>query len=185
MGTGSHFRIDVGRCMNELRWRKWSQSPFFGILGAKSSVRLVFMPEKPTLEDAIILAAGAHRGQVDKAGEPYILHSVRVMLRLGDEAGRIAAVLHDVLEDTATTPGHLRQAGYGEDVLRALDGLTRREGERYADFIERAAADPLARRVKLADLADNLDTSRLRDITDSDRERLARYRAAWQRLNPA
>lgn len=141
------------------------------------------MNGKPALEDAIILAAGAHRGQVDKAGAPYILHPLRVMLRLRDEAGRIAAVLHDVLEDTAITVGDLRQAGYGEEVLQALEALTRREGEEYADFIERAASNPLARRVKLADLADNLDASRLPEITERSRERLARYSAAWERLS--
>jgi (p)ppGpp synthase/HD superfamily hydrolase len=141
------------------------------------------MNGKPALEDAIILAAGAHRGQVDKAGGPYILHPLRVMLRLGDEAGRIAAVLHDVLEDTAITLGDLRQAGYGEEVLQALEALSRREGEEYADFIERAARNPLARRVKLADLADNLDAARLPEITERSHERLVRYSAAWERLS--
>ncbi len=144
---------------------------------------MVPMNGKPALEDAIILAAGAHRGQVDKAGEPYILHPLRVMRRLGDEAGRIAAVLHDVLEDTAITLGDLRHAGYGEEVLQALEALTRREGEEYADFIERAARNSLARRVKLADLADNLDAARLPEITERSRERLVRYSAAWERLS--
>jgi (p)ppGpp synthase/HD superfamily hydrolase len=141
------------------------------------------MNAKPTLEDAIILAAGAHRGQVDKAGKPYILHPLRVMLRLEDEAGRITAVLHDVLEDTPIRIDNLRQAGYGEEVLQALEALTRRTCETYADFIERAAKNPLARRVKVADLADNMDASRLPEITNRDRERLARYKAAWERLS--
>jgi (p)ppGpp synthase/HD superfamily hydrolase len=140
------------------------------------------MNREPTIEDAILLAAQAHRGQVDKAGEPYILHPLRVMLRLKDEAGRIAAVLHDVLEDAGVTIEFLRERGYSEEVLRALDALTRRPGESYAGFIERAAADPLARRVKLADLADNLDASRLPEITPKARERIARYQAAWERL---
>lgn len=140
------------------------------------------MDREPTLEDAIVLAARSHRGQVDKAGAPYILHPLRVMLRLKDEAARIAAVLHDVLEDAGVTLEFLREQGYSEEVLLALDALTRRAGETYADFIERAAGDPLARRVKLADLADNMDASRLREITEKDRERQARYRAAWERL---
>ena len=141
------------------------------------------MNRKPTLEDAILLAAGAHRGQLDKAGEPYILHPLRVMLQLQDEAGKVAAVLHDVVEDTAITLDNLREGGYSEEVLQALEALTRREGESYADFIERAAKNPLARRVKLADLADNLNAGRLPQIRKKDRERLARYRAAWDRLN--
>ena len=140
------------------------------------------MDREPAIEDAILLAARAHRGQVDKAGEPYILHPLRVMLRLKDEADRIAAVLHDVIEDTGITEESLRDQGYSEEVLGALDALTRRQGESYADFIERVAGNPLARRVKLADLADNLDASRLLEITPKDRERLARYQAAWERL---
>jgi (p)ppGpp synthase/HD superfamily hydrolase len=140
------------------------------------------MDREPTIEDAIVLAAQSHRGQVDKAGAPYILHPLRVMLRLKGEADRIAAVLHDVIEDTRITEEFLREQGYREEVLRALDALTRREGESYADFIERVAGNPLARRVKLADLADNLDASRLPEITHKDRERLARYQAAWERL---
>jgi hypothetical protein len=88
-----------------------------------------------------------------------------------------------VLEDAGITVEFLREQGYREEVLGALDALTRREGESYADFIERAAGNPLARRVKLADLADNLDASRLPEITPKDQERLARYQAAWERLS--
>ena len=140
------------------------------------------MDRKPTIEDAIILAAGAHRGQADKAGQPYILHPLRVMLHLDDEEGRIAAVLHDVLEDTPTTAENLRDWGYDEKVIEALEALSRREGESYSDFIERAARNPLARRVKLADLADNMNVRRLPSLGDADRQRLARYQAAWNRL---
>jgi (p)ppGpp synthase/HD superfamily hydrolase len=140
------------------------------------------MHPQPTLEDAIILAAGAHRGQTDKAGEPYILHPLRVMLHLEDEEGRIAAALHDVLEDTATTADNLRDWGYGEKVIEALEALTRREGESYPEFIERLAPNPLARRVKLADLEDNMNLRRLPAAGDAGRARLARYQAAWERL---
>jgi len=140
------------------------------------------MDREPTIEDAIVLAAQSHRGQVDKAGAPYILHPLRVMLRLKGEADRIAAVLHDVIEDTRITEEFLREQGYREEVLRALDALTRREGESYADFIERVAGNPLARRVKLADLADNLDASRLPKIAPKDREGLARHQAAEERV---
>jgi len=97
--------------------------------------------------------------------------------------GRICALLHDVLEDTSVTMGDLRRAGHGDEVLQTLEALTRRKGEDYAEFIERVAKNGLARRVKLADLADNLDAARLSEITPRDRERLARYRAAWERLS--
>ncbi|MCE9669431.1 GTP pyrophosphokinase [Myxococcus stipitatus] len=135
-----------------------------------------------TLEDAIALAVQAHRGQRDKAGQPYVLHPLRLMLKLETEEERTVAVLHDVVEDTPWTLEKLREAGYAEPVLRALDNLTRREGETYEAFIERLRPDALARRVKLADLEDNMDVRRLTAVTARDTERLARYRAAWARL---
>jgi len=138
--------------------------------------------DRPTLEDAIALAVEAHRGQRDKAGQTYILHPLRVMLRLEGEAERMVAVLHDVVEDSSYTLEHLRGLGYPEEVLGALDCLTKREGETYEAFIERVLPHPLARRVKLADLEDNMDVRRLTAVTAKDTERLARYRAAWSRL---
>ncbi|WNG24348.1 HD domain-containing protein [Cystobacter fuscus] len=136
----------------------------------------------PTLEDALELAVRAHRGQLDKAGQPYILHPLRVMARLDTETERMVALLHDVVEDTPYTLERLRELGYGEDVLGALERLTKAEGEDYAAFIERVRPHPLARRVKLADLEDNMDVRRLPAVTAKDAERLARYRAAWARL---
>jgi len=136
----------------------------------------------PTLEDAIILAAQAHRGQVDKGGQPYILHVLRVMLRQENEIARIVAALHDVLEDTHVTLADLRAAGYSEQVCPAVDCLTRRKGEAYEDMIERIATNPLARQVKLADLADNLDPKRAVPDDSAAAERHARYAAAGKRL---
>jgi len=136
----------------------------------------------PTLEDAIALAVQAHRGQVDKAGQPYILHPLRMLFRLESEDERIVAVLHDVIEDTPTTFADLRALGYAEEILQALDCVTRRPDETYEQFIERAAANPLARRVKLADLEDNMDLRRMRALADHDLERLQRYLDAWQKL---
>jgi (p)ppGpp synthase/HD superfamily hydrolase len=139
----------------------------------------------PTLEDAIALAVEAHRGQRDKAGQSYILHPLRVMMRLETEAERMAAILHDVVEDTPYTLERLRELGYPEEVLGALDCLTKREGETYEVFIERVYPHPLARRVKLADLEDNMDVRRLLTVGARETERLARYRAAWARLKQA
>ena len=133
----------------------------------------------PTLEDAIRLAVEAHRGQLDKFGQPYVLHPFRVMLRLTTETERIVGVLHDVIEDTATTVDDLRQMGYSEEILQALDGVTKREGESYEDFVQRSKGNPISRRVKLADLEDNMDIRRLPAVTARDLERLARYRKAW------
>jgi (p)ppGpp synthase/HD superfamily hydrolase len=132
----------------------------------------------PTLEAAIAIAAQAHAGQVDKGDVPYILHPLRVMLRVDGLEAQIAAVLHDVVEDTPWTLDALREAGFSDAVLVAIDHLTRREGEDYFDFVRRAARDPIARVVKRADLEENSDMSRLRAVTERDRERLERYRTA-------
>lgn len=139
----------------------------------------------PTLEDAIALAMEAHRGQKDRVGEPYILHPLRVMFRLGwdaPEAARIAAVLHDVVEDTAIQLRDLRRLGYSEEVLAAVELLSRRPDESYEQFIERVLPNSIARRVKRADLEDNMELRRLPTVTAEDLERLARYRAAWARI---
>lgn len=135
-----------------------------------------------TLEDAILLATQAHRGQKDKVGQPYILHPLRVMLRVEGEAARTVAVLHDVVEDTPHSLEDLRAMGFGDDVVAAVDSLTRRPDETYEQFVERAATNPLARRVKLADLEDNMDIRRYPDLTERDCERLGRYVRAWHRV---
>ncbi len=132
----------------------------------------------PTLEDAIRLAAVAHTGQFDKAGEAYILHPLRVMLRLSDPDERMAAVLHDVVEDSEVTLDDLQRAKYPAAVVAAVAALTRREGEDYFDFVRRAASHPVARAVKRADLLENLDVTRLATVTPRDEERMAKYRRA-------
>jgi (p)ppGpp synthase/HD superfamily hydrolase len=134
------------------------------------------------LEEAILLAVQAHAGQKDKAGAPYVLHPLRLMCRMDTDEERIAAVLHDVIEDTGHTLAELREAGYPEPVLAALDRLTKRGGETYDLFIERVIPDRIARKVKLADLEDNMTVTRVRQLTDKDRDRLNRYLKAWSRL---
>ena len=135
-----------------------------------------------SLEDAIILAVQAHAGQVDKCGQPYILHPIRVMLRLKDPTARIVAILHDVVEDTTVTLNDLRRGGFPAEVVEAVELVSRVEDESYEEFIERLAPNPIARAVKLADLEDNMDLSRLPDITERTRERMERYRKAKARL---
>lgn len=134
------------------------------------------------LEEAIGIAVQAHRGQKDRAGAPYILHPLRMMFRVQTEAERMAAVLHDVVEDTEWTLEALRERGFPEEVVDAVDHLTRREAESYDEFVTRAAAHPVARRVKLADLEDNMDVRRTGTLADDDVERLGRYLRAWRRL---
>lgn len=134
------------------------------------------------LEEAIRIAAEAHRGQRDRAGAPYVLHPLRVMLRMGTDAERMAAVLHDVVEDAPWTLDDLRARGFPAEVVEAVDRLTRRAGEPYDEAVERAAAHPVARRVKVADLEDNLDLRRLNRLDERDVARLERYLRAWRRL---
>jgi len=148
---------------------------------AEAHTRLLMKPTA-TLEDAILLAVQAHRGQRDKAGAPYVLHVLRVMLQMPDDTTRMAAVLHDVVEDTPHTLDDLRAAGFTEDVISAVDALTRRADETYKAFVRRAGGHPVARRIKLADLEDNMDTRRLPRLTERDESRLQRYRDAWALL---
>lgn len=136
----------------------------------------------PTLEHAIALAVKAHTGQVDKAGQVYILHPLRVMFAVKGETARMVAVLHDVVEDSDTTFDDLREMGYSDDVISALDCVTRRNDETYMEFVQRAEVNPIARQVKLADIEDNMDVRRLVQITEKDVERLQRYRNAWEFL---
>jgi (p)ppGpp synthase/HD superfamily hydrolase len=135
-----------------------------------------------TLERAIAIAAMAHQGQVDKAGMPYVLHPLRMMLSVDTPEARMAAVLHDVVEDTAVTLEQLRDEGFPDSVLAAVEALTKRDGEDYEAFIRRVAPNPIARKVKLADLRDNSDLSRIADPTERDLERIEKYQRAAQYL---
>ena len=137
-----------------------------------------------TLERALEIAAEAHRGQLDKAGEPYLLHPIRVMLRVEGEAERLVALLHDVVEDSPDwTLDRLRAEGFAGPIVEAVDRLTKRAGEPYESLIERAAGDAIARRVKLADLEDNMSLTRIIDPGARDRKRIERYRRAHLRLS--
>lgn len=129
-----------------------------------------------TLERAIAIAAEAHAGQVDKGGEPYILHPLRVMLRMTSSTERMAAVLHDVVEDTSVTLDFLRAEGFPLEVLSAVDALTKRRGESRIDAAHRAKQDPVARLVKLADNAENMDLSRIAEPTERDYARVEEYK---------
>jgi len=135
-----------------------------------------------TLPRAIALAASAHAAQMDRNGGVYLLHPVRVMLQQSDDDARIVAVLHDVVEDTTVTLQQLREEGFSEEVIAAVDSVTQRQGEEYFTFVRRAAGNRIGRLVKIADLWDNLDPSRLASFTERDAERFARYRKALEML---
>ena len=102
--------------------------------------------DESTLERAIAIAAEAHAGQVDKAGAPYVLHPLRMMLSMTSIDERIVAVLHDVCEDCpGWTFDQLRGEGFSDHIIEALHSVTKRDGEKYEDFVRRAAADPIGR----------------------------------------
>jgi len=135
------------------------------------------------LEKAIQCAVKAHAGQKDKAGAPYILHPLRIMMKMDSQAGMIAAMLHDVVEDSSVTLADLRDEGFSEEVIAAVDHLTRRQGEAYEIFINRLRNNPLAVKVKLADLEDNMDIRRIENVTERDIERIQKYQAARGKLS--
>lgn len=131
-----------------------------------------------TLDRAIEIAVKAHAGQIDKAGAPYILHPLRMMLRLTTDDERIVAVLHDVVEDSGVTLDDLRKEGFSGEIIEGVASVTKIEDEDYFDFIRRAAANPIGRRVKLADLEDNGDISRIANPGANDMVRTEKYRKA-------
>ena len=149
------------------------------------------------LEKAIKIAVEAHTGQVDKGGNPYILHPLRVMLSLNSEEERIVGVLHDVVEDCeGWTWERMRETGCSDEIIKALKSVSKTPEEEteyrslpedqklshYLEFIKRAKANKIGRNVKAADIKDNLDISRIDDITESDIDRLNRYKAALKML---
>lgn len=134
------------------------------------------------LSRALIIAAQAHAGQLDKAGQPYSLHPLRVMLAQTDETARIVGLLHDVVEDSSITLNDLA-ADFSSPVVAAVDALSRRGGESYDAYIDRVMTNRLAGMVKRADLLDNLNRSRSGGAVSS--EKIAQYRAALKRLDEA
>lgn len=134
------------------------------------------------LQRAISLATEAHAGQVDKGGAPYIEHPLRVMRSLSDLEAQIVGVLHDTVEDTDLTPARLRQEGFQEPVVQAVDALTKRLGEDYEAYLVRLMSNRLAVQVKIADMQDNMDLSRIPRPTEKDRARLQKYERVLPRL---
>jgi (p)ppGpp synthase/HD superfamily hydrolase len=129
----------------------------------------------PTLEKALELAAVHHAGQFDKAGEPYILHVLRVMHTVKGLKAKTVAAMHDLLEDTGVTEQDLRSIGFGAEIVDAVLALTKGSKETRIEAAKRAKINSLAREVKLADNADNMDLTRLVDPTDKDMLRMREY----------
>jgi (p)ppGpp synthase/HD superfamily hydrolase len=134
------------------------------------------------LDHAIAIAIKAHAGQVDKAGQPYVLHPLRVMLKFQSEDERIVAVMHDVVEDGEVTFYNLNKEGFSDKVVEAIECLTKRKNEDYESFIMRVSKNSIAKKIKIEDIRDNLDLTRLHKITEKDLQRIEKYHRALQLL---
>ena len=130
------------------------------------------------LEDVIQVALTAHRGQTERNGDPYILHPLRLMVGFQDEHCRMAAILHDVVEDTEVTLQELIDKGLPELVAQAVELLTHQAEDSYDDYLARLAPNPIARKVKLADMSDNSNVHRLPKVLEKDCKRLNKYKKA-------
>lgn len=135
------------------------------------------------LHKAIEIATKAHDGQVDKAGRPYIGHPLRVMAMGTTEEEKIVGVLHDVVEDSDWTFERLADEGFSSEVIDALRCVAKlSQSEPYDKFIQRVKANPLAVKVKISDLTDNMDVRRLAYISEKDVKRLRKYLRAYKQL---
>ncbi len=142
-----------------------------------------------TIETALTIAATAHAGQVDKGGEPYVLHPLRMALSLTTPEERIVALLHDVVEDCpGWTFERIASHGFAPHIIEALIAVTKdhdadlADEQQYMAFVTRAGSNPLARAVKLADLRDNCDLRRIPAPTNRDRARIEKYQRAIELL---
>ena len=132
---------------------------------------------------ALSIAKKAHAGQVDKAGIDYIQHPLYVASQVKTEQEKAVALLHDVLEDSDITAAYLLAYGLPNEVVTAVQTLTKKKGQSYQDYLEKVKSNYLARVVKLADLKHNSDLSRLKSVSDTDRERVKKYKNAIRYLS--
>lgn len=131
---------------------------------------------------AINIAYKAHEGQLDRSGIPYIFHPMHIAEQMTTEETCIVAILHDVVEDTDVTLDELKEAGFSENVINAINLLTHRDEVPYLDYVRALKDDPIASVVKLADLNHNSDRTRLNVITKKDEQRFIKYQKAKEIL---
>ena len=129
-----------------------------------------------------MVAFRAHEGQMDRAGLPYILHPIHVAEQMTNEDSCVVALLHDVIEDTDLTEQDLRKEGFTDPQIEAVLLMTRSKDEDYFEYVRRLKKNEIAREVKRADLAHNMDRTRLKELRPKDEERFLKYQKAWQIL---
>ena len=135
------------------------------------------------IERAIQIAVEAHAGAKDKGGKPYILHPLNVMMRLETEEEQIVAILHDVVEDTNWTFEALSEEGFSRIIIEALRTITKySQDEDYEEFIKRSLDNEIGRKVKIADLKENLDITRIGELEKKDIKRINKYKRALEVL---
>ena len=136
------------------------------------------------LHRAIEIALDAHKNVSDKGGNPYILHPLRLMLQMDSEEEMIVAILHDVVEDSEKWSfDKLKEEGFSKKIINSLRIVTKENNnEDYEKFIDRSIKDKIGRKVKIADISDNLDISRLKEVTDKDILRINKYKKALAKL---
>lgn len=134
------------------------------------------------IKTAFEIAQRAHKGQKDKAGQPYISHPIRVSESVHTDEEKAVALLHDVIEDSEITLTDLRAHGLPDAVVDAVDCMTKRKGESYESYLWRVKSNLIARVVKIADMEHNSDLSRLPHPSSSDYERLEKYRKGLEFL---
>lgn len=130
------------------------------------------------LEKAIVIAVNAHIGQLDKGGAPYILHPMRVMMRMETISGKIIALFHDIVEDTHISIEDLRNEGFSDAVLDGVDCITKRNNEKYSDYIERVIGNPLSAECKLEDMRDNSNIYRILKVKKAHIRMITKYHKA-------
>lgn len=138
-----------------------------------------------TIARALEIAQEVHLHQLDKGGAPYIGHPVRVAAACKSDEAKIVALLHDVVEDGANqgwSIARLRAEGFSETIIAAIESVTKRAGEQYDDFVLRAGQSDLGREVKLADISDNMDLTRIAHPSPGDFARIAKYQRAKKTL---
>lgn len=134
------------------------------------------------IEKAMQVALNAHNSQTDKAGEAYIKHPIRVMQDVETEDEKVVALLHDVVEDSVMSFEDLERR-FSDEIVDAVKAMTKKDDESYSEFIERAKENEIAREVKKADIRDNLDLSRLDEVTEEDLERVKKYHRSLNELS--
>ncbi len=134
------------------------------------------------LESAVLIAIKAHQNQIDKGGLPYILHPLRIMIKMQTDEEMIVAMLHDVVEDSKISLKDISKYEFDKKIISALKVLTYSTVQNYEDYIKKISKNKLARKIKIADLKDNLNLNRLPYLNKKDLERINKYHKALKYL---